>query len=849
MKRILLFMIIILSLLSPVSAADGDLGNFIDSLTYYSGQIENADILQITNDIYAIAYTNEQGNGMLKTVRINPNGQIDDVPIDTLTFDSLGGRWPKIIQATTDNTYIILYSRHYAKGSPGPGFMKTVRINSNGQIDDTPLDELQLDQAMVSPQIARATARGYAIAYAATVQVPGTYGYTYAVKGFTKLIEVNENGQITDTPLSTLLLTDDSSVVVKKLIRTINNAYAVLYNTNSNNDPGSAIKTIAVAQNGQISVTDSFMVSKNSGNSIFDDIVKVTDSIYTLTLNRPMSFSSAGGIRTIRIGSDSAIQDTYVGALDLSQAASANIAGIGQIFPAENYFYIVKKIMVDNSGEEPIYTSILTTFRIHPDGTPIQGPNNELNIPYAITSITKISPTVYAIVGSDIGTVKTFNILQTPAPTCSITANPATVTSGQSSTLTITVSGTPTSVVLDGTTLSATGGTKSVSPAQTTTFTGTVTNNAGTSNCQATVTVNQQDTTTPAPTETNTQPQTTTQTGTDSLRCGVRQNNCETSEFPLLKFSNGHASFQDAVNQYQNFVCCSSNGAVTGVSTLQGTNLNTANGFVRLSNSTNAHLEIYDITNPVYDILLKFETSGQVTCVLRSACDNDEACLFSLSNNTNAHVGNCNAFSNKNCCSVQSTSVPGGTGSSGSGGNGGTGSSSSSSNSCNDNNDCTSPYYPRCQGSSCVGCTNSLQCSKFSLTNRIYCNTGNGKCIECLDNTQCTLGDICDLSDNICKSCDNTGLNRRCPTGRTCNINRICVPNNTPASCTSDSQCTTSDPQLRCLSGQCRYPPPTPPAAEETIVEVPFPIYNWLNSLFSILILFVYYIFRRLNKH
>jgi hypothetical protein len=76
-------------------------------------------------------------------------------------------------------------------------------------------------------------------------------------------------------------------------------------------------------------------------------------------------------------------------------------------------------------------------------------------------------------------------------PTCSLSASLTSILSGQSSTLTWTTLNTPTSAFMDQGigAVSTTGGSLSVSPIITTTYHLTVTNTAGTSGCQATVTI------------------------------------------------------------------------------------------------------------------------------------------------------------------------------------------------------------------------------------------------------------------------------------------------------------------------------------------------------------------------
>ena len=75
----------------------------------------------------------------------------------------------------------------------------------------------------------------------------------------------------------------------------------------------------------------------------------------------------------------------------------------------------------------------------------------------------------------------------TTSITCSITPNPTTINPGQSSTLKMTTLGQVTSATLDGTTVSNTGGTKTVSPTTTTMYSGIVINAGGSNNCRSNV--------------------------------------------------------------------------------------------------------------------------------------------------------------------------------------------------------------------------------------------------------------------------------------------------------------------------------------------------------------------------
>ncbi len=60
--------------------------------------------------------------------QISTSGQITNAPIDTLEFDTVKGKTANIIPIS-GNVYAIAYS-----GKGGDGFLKTVQIFTSGQI-------------------------------------------------------------------------------------------------------------------------------------------------------------------------------------------------------------------------------------------------------------------------------------------------------------------------------------------------------------------------------------------------------------------------------------------------------------------------------------------------------------------------------------------------------------------------------------------------------------------------------------------------------------------------------------------------------------------------------------------
>ncbi|MDO8739950.1 MAG: LamG-like jellyroll fold domain-containing protein [Candidatus Woesearchaeota archaeon] len=72
------------------------------------------------------------------------------------------------------------------------------------------------------------------------------------------------------------------------------------------------------------------------------------------------------------------------------------------------------------------------------------------------------------------------------------------------------------------------------------------------------------------------------------------------------------------------------------------------NVFARLSGTTNAHVEKKGvITNNYFNVCF-----GDLTCSYASTCPSVPECLASISGDTNAHIGDCNVYSQNVCCKV-----------------------------------------------------------------------------------------------------------------------------------------------------------------------------------------------------
>ncbi|MBI2130048.1 hypothetical protein HYU07_07525 [Candidatus Woesearchaeota archaeon] len=102
------------------------------------------------------------------------------------------------------------------------------------------------------------------------------------------------------------------------------------------------------------------------------------------------------------------------------------------------------------------------------------------------------------------------------------------------------------------------------------------------------------------------------------------------------ELTGGHAGLWNSLT-YANKVCytASSGHSCAGSNTV-----------IRLSGSDNAHAEKNNMTTAAYsDVCF-----GNLVCAYAAACTGSYECIASISNNTNAHIGDCNAYSEKICC-------------------------------------------------------------------------------------------------------------------------------------------------------------------------------------------------------
>jgi hypothetical protein len=119
--------------------AEGDIGSVVDTLVFYSSTILNPRIIHITGNIYAIVYSDVDGDGVVCTVSIDSDGNVGGSVIDSLEFDTDIGLAPEI-EHVHGEVYAIAFT-----GAGTLGVVVTISIDSDGAISNAILDTLTFD--------------------------------------------------------------------------------------------------------------------------------------------------------------------------------------------------------------------------------------------------------------------------------------------------------------------------------------------------------------------------------------------------------------------------------------------------------------------------------------------------------------------------------------------------------------------------------------------------------------------------------------------------------------------------------------------------------------------------------
>ena len=268
------------------SSTGGEITNTdIDTLEFDTGTGKSPNIIPISGDVYAIAYSGSSDDGFLKTVQITASGQIADTAIDTLEFDTLKGKDPNLIPIS-GNVYAIAYA-----GDGDDGFLKTVEIAASGQITDTAIDTLEFDTLKGKEHdIIPISGNVYAIAYAGDGD-----------DGFLKTVEITSSGQITNTVIDTLEF-DTQKGKTANMISISGNIYAIAY---AGDDDDGFLKTVEIAASGQITNTVIDTLEFDTLKGATPNIIPISGNVYAIAY---AGDGDDGFLKTVEITTSGQIQ-------------------------------------------------------------------------------------------------------------------------------------------------------------------------------------------------------------------------------------------------------------------------------------------------------------------------------------------------------------------------------------------------------------------------------------------------------------------------------------------------------------------------------------------------------------
>jgi len=290
-----------------VDSDGADSGNItdtvIDTLEFDAVKGKDPNIIHISGDVYAIAYSQDKDVGYLKTVEITSSGNITDTAIDTLNFDAVKGKTPDIIHISGD-VYAIAYA-----GDGDDGTLKTVEITSSGDITDTAIDTLEFDTLKgATPVIIPISGDVYAIAYAGD----GDPGYL-------KTVEIASSGNITDTVIDTLNF-DTVRGKTPHIINISGDVYAIAYTGGPADEDYGQLKTVEILSSGNITdtVIDTLEFDILKGKT--PRIIRISGDVYAIAY---AGDGDDGLLKTVEILSSGNITDTVIDTLEFDTLKGA----------------------------------------------------------------------------------------------------------------------------------------------------------------------------------------------------------------------------------------------------------------------------------------------------------------------------------------------------------------------------------------------------------------------------------------------------------------------------------------------------------------------------------------------
>jgi hypothetical protein len=274
--------------------SDGNIGNsVIDTLIFDSSNGNEPSIINVSGNVYAIAYRGPGSNGFLKTISITAGGDIGNAVIDTLEYDTSNGYTPDIVRVS-GNIFAIAY-----RGQGSDGFLKTASITPGGDIGNSAIDTLEYDTSNgYEPSIIHVSGNIYAIAYRGT-----------GSNGFLVTVSITPGGDIGDVVIDTLEY-DTSNGNTPDIIRVSGNIFAIAYRGQGSDG---FLKTVSITPAGDIGNSVIDTLEYRTSNGYEPSIINVSGDIYAIACR---GTGSNGFLDTVSIEANGDIGNSVIDSLE-----------------------------------------------------------------------------------------------------------------------------------------------------------------------------------------------------------------------------------------------------------------------------------------------------------------------------------------------------------------------------------------------------------------------------------------------------------------------------------------------------------------------------------------------------
>jgi hypothetical protein len=324
--------------INPLENNEGFVGEIgdsvIDTSWFGPNSGRDSDILQIYGNVHCVAFRGDDDDGFIATIYINDTGLIKNV-IDFFEFDTAYCYEPDIIHIAND-IFAISY-----EGPGNDGFIKTMRIDNLGIINDIVIDTLEFDNTNGrQSNIIHIKGFTYAVAYIG----PNDNGYVTTV-------EIDDTGMINDLTLgSSIFCTTETGFQVTEpnINHIANNIFAVVFR---NADDDGEVRTMTILDSGQITsaghsdgaYVDKFIFDVYDGWQPTMKVNHISSDIYAICYR---GRDGRGALVTLNIDSNGIISEDTIDKLYFDDV-TCNEPQL--IYISNNYYGIVYR-GVDNDG-------------------------------------------------------------------------------------------------------------------------------------------------------------------------------------------------------------------------------------------------------------------------------------------------------------------------------------------------------------------------------------------------------------------------------------------------------------------------------------------------------------------